>query len=696
MSPELSAAVKETFVLLHEEGYIYRANRLVNWCTRLNTALSNLEVDNKELEGRTLMDVPGYERKVEFGVLIHFKYPIEGSDATIEVATTRIETMLGDTGIAVHPEDPRYKDLVGKKAKHPIIDGRLLPIVADTYVEKDFGTGAVKITPAHDPNDFQLGTRHGLEFINIMNDDGTLNQNAGPYAGQRRFDARYTVVEELTKKDLFVEKKNNPMKVPLCSKSKDIIEPLVKPQWWMKMREMADAATKVVEDGDIKIKPENQQRIYLNWMKDINDWCLSRQLWWGHQVPAYFVKLEGEAVDDSNPDLYVVGRTEQEAHEKATAKFPNKKFTLEQDPDVLDTWFSSGLWPFSTLGWPQKTHDLEHLYPTSILETGWDILFFWVARMVMFGLKLTGKVPFSEVYCHSLVRDLEGRKMSKSLGNVIDPVDIFDGIGLQDLHAKLHMGNLDPKEVKNAEKFQKTAFPQGIPECGADALRFSLVNYTTGGGDINFDIKVMASHRRFCNKIYQATKFVLGKLPEDFVPRESSQPTGEESLPERWILHKLHDAAKSTNKHLEEREFSHATQTTHQYFYDHLCDVYIVSPQLASSRSPAPHPNHAVSLTPLETGKLQNPPPILRRRNPHIRPANPLHSPRIRPDPPPPLHALPDRGTLAAPPPPPTRPHHLHNRSTLPRAGRQDARRDLGGRVRTRTWMRRRHSESAG
>ena len=481
MSPSLSTAVTETFVRLHEEGYIYRSNRLVNWCPKLNTALSNLEVDNKEVEGRTLLDVPGYDRKVEFGVLTVFKYPIEGSDATISVATTRPETMLGDTGIAVHPEDDRYRSLVGKKATHPFIPGRILPIVADTYVDKEFGTGAVKLTPAHDANDFQLGTRHKLEFVNILNDDGSLNANAGPFAGQSRWAARYGVVEQLIQKGLFVEKTNNSMKIPLCSRSKDVIEPLMKPQWWMRMQEMADAALKVVEDGEINIKPKNQATIYCNWLKDSKDWCLSRQLWWGHQIPAYLIQIDGEHADEADENLWVTGRTQEEAQKKAEKKFPSRKFQLQRDSDVLDTWFSSGLWPFSTLGWPENTHDFRQLYPTSILETGWDILFFWVARMVMFGLKLTGKVPFTEVYCHSLIRDSEGRKMSKSLGNVIDPVDILDGISLQSLHEKLRAGNLDPKEVRNAEKYQKTAFPQGIPECGADALRFSLVQYTTGG-----------------------------------------------------------------------------------------------------------------------------------------------------------------------------------------------------------------------
>ncbi|KAL9051710.1 MAG: hypothetical protein Q9162_005860 [Coniocarpon cinnabarinum] len=574
MSPELSRAVTETFVRLHDQGYIYRSNRLVNWCTRLNTALSNIEVENKELAGRTVLDVPGYDRKVEFGVITHFKYPIEGSDETIEVATTRPETMLGDSGIAVHPEDPRYKNFVGKVAYHPLIAGRKLPIVADTYVEMEFGTGAVKLTPAHDPNDFELGKKHGLEFINILNDDGTLNKNAGSYAGQRRFDARYTVVQALEEKGLFVKKDNNAMTVPVCSRSGDIIEPLVKPQWWMKMEEMTTSALDVVKDGRVKIKPESARKTYFDWMNKPQDWCLSRQLWWGHQIPAYRVKFQGEPADAD--ETWVVGRDEKEARQRAAQEYSGRDYTLDRDEDVLDTWFSSGLWPFSTLGWPDKTLDLNKLFPTSLLETGWDILFFWVARMIMFSLKLTGEVPFTEVFCHSLIRDSEGRKMSKSLGNVIDPIDMLDGISLQGLHAKLLEGNLDPKEVKNAEKYQKSAFPQGIPECGADGTRYFLVQSTTpGGSDINIDMQNLDACRRFCNKMFQATKYAFLNFPERYTPPSSSRPTGKESLAEKWILHKLTIAARDINTALERREFSHACQIAYDYFRKHLCDVYI-------------------------------------------------------------------------------------------------------------------------
>ncbi|KAF5008637.1 hypothetical protein FDECE_5100 [Fusarium decemcellulare] len=574
MDANLSAAVTETWVKLHEEGTIYRANRLVNWCTKLNTALSNLEVVNKELTGRTLLDVPGYEKKVEFGVIVHFKYPIEGSDELVEVATTRIETMLGDTGIAVHPKDERYKHLVGKTAIHPFIEGRKLPIIADEYVDMEFGTGAVKLTPAHDPNDFTLGQKHKLEFINILTDNGLMNENAGPYKGQKRFDVRYSIQDDLKAKGLYVDKKDNAMKVPLCEKSKDIIEPIMKPQWWVRMKELAEPALEAVRDGRIKIRPETAEKSYYRWLEDINDWCISRQLWWGHQCPVYFADIEGGAGDIPEEKLWFAGRTEQEAEEKAKAALPGKTFTLRRDEDVLDTWFSSGLWPFSTLGWPNKTHDLETLYPTSVLETGWDILFFWIARMIMLGLKMTGEIPFKEVYCHSLVRDSEGRKMSKSLGNVVDPLDVISGIQLESLHEKLLQGNLHPSEVTKATKYQKTAFPDGIPQCGADALRFTMINATTGGGDINLDVKIIHGYRKFCNKIFQATKYVLGSLPQDFVPAKTGVARGK-TLAERWILHKMNTAAKDINLALEDREFSKSTLIIYRYWYNELCDVYI-------------------------------------------------------------------------------------------------------------------------
>ncbi|EIE76038.1 hypothetical protein G6F46_004287 [Rhizopus delemar] len=577
MDPPRYRAVQENFIRLHRDGIIYRANRLVNWCVELNTALSNLEVENKELPGRTLMNVAGYDEKekFEFGVLNEFAYQVEDSEERLVVATTRIETMLGDTAIAVHPNDERYKHLHGKYVVHPF-NNRRIPIVTDEIaVDMSFGTGAVKITPAHDFNDYEVGKRHNLEFINLLNDDGTYNENAGPYKGMKRFHIRKQITEDLKAKGLFVGVKENPMSVPVCSKSGDIIEPLMKPQWWVKCQGMADKAMKAVTDGELKISPKVSEGDWFRWLGNINDWCISRQLWWGHRVPAYFIKIEGEDSDSMNDEMWVTGHDEAEARAAAEKKFPGKKFTLEQDPDVLDTWFSSGLWPFSIQGWPEQTFDMEHFYPASMLETGWDILFFWVARMVMLGIQLTGKIPFKEVLCHAMIRDAHGRKMSKSLGNVIDPVDVIEGITLQGLHDKLNLGNLDPREIKKAQAGQKADFPKGIPQCGTDALRFALCAYTTGGRDINLDILRVEGYRKFCNKLWNATRFALMKLGDDFKPNASAEPNGHESLVDKWILTKLNKCAVDTNKALEERNFMAATNAVYQFWLYELCDVYI-------------------------------------------------------------------------------------------------------------------------
>ncbi|TDL17084.1 hypothetical protein BD410DRAFT_754782 [Rickenella mellea] len=578
MDEGLSKAVVETFCRLHEDGILYRANRLVNWCVRLNTTLSNLEVDQKQLTGRTLLNVPGYDakEKFEFGVITSFSYPIEGSDEKIVVATTRPETMLGDSAIAVHPDDPRYEHLHGKFAKHPFVDRRL-PIVTDAIaVDMEFGTGAVKITPAHDPNDYEVGQRHNLEFINILNDDGTFNANAGEkFQGMKRFHARVAVVQELKNLGLFIEVKDNPMQIPLCNKSGDVIEPILKPQWWINCKPLADEAIKRTRAGELVINPKQSEADWYRWLENIQDWCISRQLWWGHRCPAYFVRIEGQDQDAADGKNWVVGRNLEEATERAKKLAGSAKFTLEQDGDVLDTWFSSGLWPFSILGWPEKTPDLQHYYPSSILETGWDILFFWVARMVMLGIKLTGQVPFKEVFCHAMIRDAHGRKMSKSLGNVVDPVDVIQGLPLELLHDKLLDGNLDEKEVLKAKQGQKKDFPKGIPQCGADALRFALCSYTSGGRDINLEILRVEGYRKFCNKVFNATKFAMLKLDETFVPEPHANPTGKESLVEKWIFHKLNLAAKDINDKLLERNFMMATTAAYNFWLYELCDVYI-------------------------------------------------------------------------------------------------------------------------
>ncbi|KAJ2915046.1 hypothetical protein MD484_g5379, partial [Candolleomyces efflorescens] len=578
MDEKLSKAVIETFCRLHEDGILYRANRLVNWCVKLNTTLSNLEVDQKQLTGRTLLNVPGYDAKerFEFGVITSFAYPIEGSDEKIVIATTRPETMLGDTAIAVHPDDPRYKHLHGKFAVHPFVDRRI-PIIQDSIiVDMEFGTGAVKITPAHDPNDYEVGQRHNLDFINILNDDGTLNANAGEtFKGMKRFHARNEVVKLLKERGLFVETKDNPMQIPICSKSGDVIEPLLKPQWWVNCKPLAEEALKRTRAGELLIQPKTSENEWYRWLEGIQDWCISRQLWWGHRCPAYFVNIEGKEQDANDDKNWVVGRTYEEALERATKLAGGKPFTLDQDEDVLDTWFSSGLWPFSIMGWPEKTADFQNFYPSTVLETGWDILFFWVARMVLLGVHLTGKVPFKEVYCHAMIRDAHGRKMSKSLGNVIDPTDVIQGLALEDLHQKLHEGNLDEKEISKAKAGQKKDFPKGIPQCGTDALRFALCAYSGGGRDINLEILRVEGYRKFCNKIFNATKFAMLKLDESFVPEAIPKPTGNESIVEKWIFHKLNVAASEINQALVDRNFMNATNAAYNFWLYELCDVYI-------------------------------------------------------------------------------------------------------------------------
>jgi valyl-tRNA synthetase len=579
MDPKMSLAVKEAFVRMHQDGTIYRANRLVNWCTKLKTALSNLEVENMELPGRTMLSVPDHDpkKKYEFGVLISFAYQVENSDEKIVVATTRLETMLGDTAIAVHPSDKRYQHLHGKYVIHPF-QNRRIPIVPDEYPDPEFGTGAVKITPAHDPNDFIVGQRQKLEFINIFTDDGKINENGAPFTGLQRFDARLAVLEALKEKGLYVNTEDNKMVIPICTRSQNIVEPLMKPQWWVNCTDMAAQAVEAVKSGDLQIVPGGSEKEWFSWLEKPQDWCISRQLWWGHRVPAYFVMIKGDSNDRTNSERWVSGRSDEEAMANAIEKFPNvpkESISLEQDEDVLDTWFSSGLWPFATLGWPEKTKDLELFFPNSLLETGWDILFFWVARMVMMSLKLTGKVPFKKVFCHAMVRDAHGRKMSKSLGNVIDPLDVIEGITLENLQARLLTGNLDPNEVKKAMAGQAKDFPNGIPECGTDALRFTLLAYTSFGRDINLDILRVDGYKKFCNKIWNATRFGLMKL-EGYTPFESPKLTGKESLADLWILNKLNTAIVETNQYLEQMNFMQATNTVYQFWWTELCDVYLV------------------------------------------------------------------------------------------------------------------------
>ncbi|XP_005389443.2 PREDICTED: valine--tRNA ligase isoform X1 [Chinchilla lanigera] len=581
MDPKLSAAVTEAFVRLHEEGIIYRSTRLVNWSCALNSAISDIEVDKKELTGRTLLSVPGYEEKVEFGVLVSFAYKVQGSDSGEEVvvATTRIETMLGDVAVAVHPEDPRYQHLQGKSVVHPFLP-RSLPVVFDDFVDMEFGTGAVKITPAHDQNDYEVGQRHRLEAISIMDARGALINVPPPFLGLPRFEARKAVLAALKEQGLFRGIRDNPMVVPLCNRSKDVVEPLLRPQWYVRCGEMAQAASAAVTRGDLRILPEAHQRTWHSWMDNIRDWCISRQLWWGHRIPAYFVTVSDPAVppgEDPDGRYWVSGRSEAEARDKAAKEFgvSPDKIALKQDEDVLDTWFSSGLFPFSIFGWPSQSEDLNVFYPGTLLETGHDILFFWVARMVMLGLKLTGRLPFREVYLHAIVRDAHGRKMSKSLGNVIDPLDVIHGVSLQGLHEQLLSSNLDPSEVEKAKEGQKADFPAGIPECGTDALRFGLCAYTSQGRDINLDVNRILGYRHFCNKLWNATKFALRGLGQGFVPSPTFTPGGRASLVDRWILSRLTEAVRLSNEGFQAYDFPAITTAQYSFWLYELCDVYL-------------------------------------------------------------------------------------------------------------------------
>jgi valyl-tRNA synthetase len=594
MDEKLSVAVVEAFVRMYENGLIYRGTRLVNWCTELKTAISDVEVEHKNLTGRHKMKVPGYgKQEVEFGVLTSFAYPIENSEEQIVVSTTRIETMLGDTAVAVHPDDERYKHLHGKFAVHPF-NGRRIPIITDAIlVDKEVGTGAVKITPAHDPKDYDCGKRHGLQMINIFTDDGLINEEGGaPFTGMKRFDARVAVAKALEDKGLLRDSQDNPMIIPICSRTKDVIEPRLKPQWWVRCKGMADDAVKAVKEKRLEIVPAMHEAVWYRWLENIQDWCISRQLWWGHRIPAFIVHIDGQpAPDPEDQNNWVVGRSREEALEKAKAKHTDvapEKIRLEQDPDVLDTWFSSGLFPFSVMGWPNETADLKAFYPTSLLETGHDILFFWVARMVMMGLNLTGQLPFSQVLLHAMVRDAHGRKMSKSLGNVVDPIDVTEGIRLEDMHTKLREGNLDPAEVEKAVKGQQKDFPNGISECGTDAMRFALCAYTSQGRDINLDINRVVSYRHFCNKLWNATKFALMNLGADYAPLASSDVTGQESVMEKWILSRLHSAVKDADEGWKSFELAQCTTAIYNFWLYELCDVYLeaIKPAMRNKGSP--------------------------------------------------------------------------------------------------------------
>ena len=544
MDEGLSEAVKKVFIELYNQGIIYRGKRLVNWDIKLQTALSDLEVENKEIKSK----------------LYFIKYNINNSSDQLIVATTRPETLFGDTAICINPEDERFRKYIGKTACVPLVN-RMIPIIGDESIDKDFGTGCVKITPAHDFNDYKLGIKHNLDFINILNKDGTLNDIVGDeFCNRSIHDSRDDVIKALISINAYLKDEDYSTTVPIGGRSGEIIEPLLTNQWFMKMKDIVVPAIDAVKNSNIKFVPKNWEKIYFNWLDNIEDWCISRQIWWGHRIPAWY---------DEENNIYV-GESEEYIRDKYNI---SDSITLVQDNDVLDTWFSSSLWPFSTLGWPDQTRELENFYPTSVLVTGFDIIFFWVARMIMMGMKFMDRVPFKTIYIHGLVRDSDGKKMSKSVGNVIDPIDVIDGIKQSDLIEKRISNLVQPQLKDKIAKRTKEEFPNGIDSFGADALRFCFCALASTGRDINFDLKRIEGYRNFCNKLWNASRYVL--MTSENVEYLNKVDFDKLTTYEKYLLIKLDNIVTEYKRNCTTYRFDLMASSLYSFIWNEYCDWYL-------------------------------------------------------------------------------------------------------------------------